>query len=111
MSVCGFTVRQRSSKHRRHPVPSLPHRKRLSGQSLFRLQLTRPRISPCIEYDQARMAHDDVPPAIATGLYDEPVTRWLATRLGLLADELKVIDSLDPHYAPEALARLLYRRL
>src|SRR5262245_19261226 len=64
-----------------------------------------------MEYDRSPMAQGDVQRPIASGLSDQPVTRWRAARLEHLAPELKVLEPLDPHYAPEALARLLYRRL
>lgn len=57
------------------------------------------------------MAQGDVPRTIASGLYDQPVTRWIAARLEHLASELQILEPLDPHHAPEALARVLYGRL
>ena len=57
------------------------------------------------------MGNGDARRRLAPGLYDQPVTRSIAARLDHLAPELRILDPLDPHYAPEALARLLYLRL
>jgi superfamily II DNA or RNA helicase/HKD family nuclease len=50
------------------------------------------------------------PERLAPGLYDEPVTRALQSALTALADRA-VVAALDPHRAPQVLARLLHRRI
>jgi hypothetical protein len=76
-----------------------------------RLEHVRGVGSPEIGYDRSPMGSGDARRSIAPGLYDQPITRSIAARLEHLAPELRVLDPLDPHYAPEAVARLLYLRL
>ena len=57
------------------------------------------------------MGRDRVRGPLVPGLYDEPLTRGLAEGLAALAEGHALVEALDPHHAPLALAQLLHPRI